>query len=281
MLTRFVLSTVVITTVLALGVATPLQAALFSGTSSNGAVSASAEITISTDVSGNHLLTVVLTNTSAPLATANNGQVVTGVTWGFNPNLSGTLSLFPDSSHNPTLTNATDHIWVVTGSSKGQTTYAINDSTPLGGTWTNKTNDSKFAAAGLGDYGYATTGASGLFAAGTIVGSAPGSANYGLVSDATYGPGSPDTMPNGTGPESLPLVQNSITIQFKYTGNLTYFTESSINEVHFLIGTSGANFAGVSGDNQTAEVPEPASLGLWGIGLAIAGFISRRRLRVD
>jgi hypothetical protein len=122
-----------------------------------------------------------------------------------------------------------------------------------------------------------------LFAAGTIVGSAPGSANYGLVSDATYLT-SPVTLPNGTGPQSLPLVQNSITIRFKYTAfdnNYSNFTASSINEAHFLIGTAGANFEGFKdddNDNQTAEVPEPASLGLWGLGLALAGLVSRRRL---
>jgi hypothetical protein len=256
--------------VFSLAIDASLSAAIsFSGTgpgADGGTVSAQAEFTIA----GNQL-TIVLTNTSAPLHTANNGQVLTGLIWDFSPNLLGTLSLFPDAASNPVHTNATDNTWVVQSAGGGSTTYAIDNSVALGGTWTNA-----LTSASLGDYGYATTGANGLFAAGQIVGPSPGSANYGLVSDATY-LSSPITAPNGYGPQSLPLVQNSITVRFQYNG-ADPFLESNIVGVRFLVGTAGDNFPGEQPpSNIPPVIPEPMSLALWaGLFGAAVGW---RRIR--
>jgi hypothetical protein len=269
---------------LLLCLAVPARAAItFSGTgpgADGGTVSAQAEFSISGNV-----LTIVLTNTSAPTPTGNNGQVVTGVVWSFDPKLDGTLSLY---GVNPQLTNGAptsdpynvdpalsyDHIWVAQQSSSSTTTYGIDDTVQLGGTWTSKTS-SAFADAGVGDFGYATTGADGLFAMGTIVGPKPGSANYGLVSDATYLT-NPVTLPNGTGPQSLPLVQNSITIRFYYDGD--DLDESRIVDAKFLVGTSG-DYVEMQCDTPPNLVPEPASMSVWGVLLVMIGAgCSRRRM---
>jgi hypothetical protein len=261
--------------VVGLAIVIPAEGALvtFAGTGSGadgGTVSAEATFSIS----GN-ILTIVLTNTSST-PTANNGQVLTGVTWDFNPNLAGSLSPFPDASSNPSLTAGSD-IWVTSGSSGGQTTYVIDNNTQLGGTWTSKTSDSTFASAGLGDYGYATTGANGLFAAGTMVGGKTGSANYGLVSASTYLT-DPTTLPNGTGPQSLPLVENSITINFEYTGTDS-FTIDRITGAKFLVGTNGAYFSGAQ--QPLTVLPEPASIIVWGSALLCAGLVFCRRRRAE
>jgi hypothetical protein len=258
-----------------------------SGTGADGGtVSASATFSVGDQLvmEGNHLvsahiLTIVLTNTTTT-PTANNGQVLTGIVWSFDPLLNGTLALYPDSMHNPSLT-ANSHIWVVdaANSGNGQTSYKVDDTRALGGTWTDKTSNPAFT---LGDYGYATTGADGMFQAGTIVGSKPGSANYGLVSATTYLQ-DPVTMANGVGPQSLPLVQNSITIQFRFMGDdpaVATFPAEFVSNVQFLVGTNGTHFGGsppAPGPTPADVVlPEPASMGLWGLGLAIAAMAARR-----
>ncbi len=240
-------------------------AVTFTGTGvgeNSQAVSASVQFSIS----GN-TLTIVLTNTSSS-ATQANGSVITGVVFDFQPDLVGTMSFNP--TNNPTRT-AGSNIYVYHAGNGNSTEVRIDNGTSLGGSYSSSLTDPS-----LGDFGVATTGGNGIFAAGPIA-LGNGGPDYGLVS--------PNTFPNGadgdvflvgnSGPNNLPFVQTSVTFVFTFTGTLT---EGQIAGAEFLVGTSGGHFPGFPPPPESEhQIPEPASLAAWGLGLMLAGTKAFRR----
>jgi hypothetical protein len=228
------------------------------------AVSASVQFS----VSGN-TLTVILANTSVN-PTQSNGSVITGVVFDIEPDLAGSLAFSP--ANNPSLT-AGSNIYVDHSGNGNSQVVRIDNAAPLGGSYTSSLTD-----VSLGDFGVATTGGNGIFAAGPIT-LGNGGPDYGLVAPGTFPAGvdGQTFLVGNSGPNNLPFVQNSVTFVFTFTGTLT---ESQIVGANFLVGTAGDYFPGFPPPTQTG-VPEPASFVAWGIGsLAILGMArlrSRRR----
>lgn len=252
-------------------VAARVDASVFTGGGAYGehgeTVAAKATFTISGTT-----LTITLENTTTH-ATASNGSVITGVTFDIRPDFSndpsdpnyGTLSF--DPTGNPSLTVGSN-IFVDGNTGNGiDQTVAINNSQVLGGSYSSQLTNSS-----LGDFGVATTGGNGIFAAGPIT-LGNGGPDYGLVAAGTFTDGgSAQDRPN-----SLPFVQTSVTFTFNITGTRTLH-ESNIVGASFLVGTAGSHFAGtLQPSNDTTPAPEPTTMAIWGAGLGLAGFARFRR----
>lgn len=196
--------------------------------------SGSAKFTISGDI-----LTLVLTNTTAPRSTAQ-GAAMTGVTFNFS---SGSTSL--------TLTST-----ALTAGSTYWTSKTTNVAPPsLAGSWT-----SAVVSNAQHQYGVATTGFNGWFNGGSIsLGNA--APNYGIVAAGTF-----DGTNVSFGGSQYPFVQNSVTFTFS---GVSGFTEAQITNVKLLFGTDG------TGVIESVKVPTPGSLALIGLG----GLVAMRRRR--
>ena len=222
----------------ALAASSASASVIFNGSGINpevsGAASASAVFSISGDV-----LTVVLTNTTAPRTTAQ-GNALTGV-------------VFDIDGNGPVL-NFTS-IALTSGSEIWTSKTAHNTVNPLAGSWT-----SVLGSSPLAEYGVATSGFNGAFNGGSIsLGNA--SPNYGIVAAGTF-----DGSNVSFGGSQFPFIQNSLTLTFSGASGLS---ESAIANVKFLFGTDGT---GVVGGNL---IPAPGALALLGLG----GITLRRRRR--
>lgn len=175
-------------------------------------------------VSGN-VLTVVLTNTTAP-RTAAQGNALTGVAFDINgPGVTLTLS----------------SISLTAGSSIWTSQTASNTSDPLAGSWTSVLGNNP-----LNKYGAATTGFGGRFNGGSIsLGNS--SPNYGVVAAGTF-TGSPVSF----GGSQFPFIQNSITLTFTGVAGVS---ESMIKDVDILFGTDGTGIV-------KTQVPGPGAMAM-------------------
>lgn len=246
--------------VLSLAVAAlPGQAAvIFNGSGTNpesggGSVSGSAQFS----VSGN-TLTVVLTNSSAA-ATPVRADALTGLAW----NITGASPILTLSSiqlTNPSAGAGQDKIFT--------SKTASNTSDPLSGSWTNQIGSTP-----ISQYGVATTGFNGAFAAGGIS-LGTGGTNYGIVSDGTFPNASASSSFNSS---AFPLIQNSL--MFTFTG-ATGLTDTQFTSVKFLYGTSGQGVVTGSSDGGIglAAVPEPGSVALL-VGMGVLGSVLALRRR--
>lgn len=208
----------------------------FTGTGINPEVgvnaSGSAKFTISGDI-----LTLVLTNTTAPRTTAQ-GNAMTGVTFNFS---SGSTVL----SLTSTAITAGGTYWT------SKTTNAAAPS--LAGSWT-----SAVVSNAQHQYGVATTGFNGWFNGGSIsLGNA--APNYGIVAAGTF-----DGTNVAFGGSQYPFVQSSMTFTFSGASG---FTEAQITNVKLLFGTDGTGVI--------TAVPTPGSLALAGLAGLVAA--RRRR----
>ncbi len=172
--------------------------------------------TASFTLSGNDL-TVVLTNTTRG-GTLSDAGVLTGLTW-----------------QAPGFDNITLKLLSTTASS-----LTPSGGNNISGTWTNTLSSSH----GSDAYGIATSGENGLFDAGTIHKSAPGSAQYGIVANGTNI--NLDGMKN-----HHPFAENSVTFVFSGASGLDL---SQLTDLKAYFGTNGCGVGG------TAAVPEPSSL---------------------
>jgi len=235
-----------------------------SGTAAGVGVSASALFTIS----GN-TLTIVLQNTSASHAAA--VQDVPGST------LTG---LFFDLTGSPTLTPVSSLIAAGSIVQGGACTGTCGASTTnVGGEFGYQaTSFPNGADRGIASSGYLTTGLSGNIgnfnngAAGTDLDN-PASLdgiNFGIISAAA------GFNPNG-GLSGDPLIRDAVT--FTLTGALG-LTEDDISHVSFQYGTSLTETNIVGFDPPPPPgigAPEPASLTLFGLGMAGLAIVRRRR----
>lgn len=232
-----------------------------SGTAAGNPVSASAQFSISGD-----FLTIVLTNT----APSHTGQDKPGST------LTG---LFFDLTGNPTLSS--DSATVTAGSSIIQSSTCnpgpCTGATNVGGEFGYGQNGqdgnafpSGLGSEGIASAGYLTTGLAhnlGNFNGSNL--DNPKSLdgiNFGIVSE-NY------AHPNG-GLAGSPLIQDSVTFVLD---NVLGLDESDISNVSFQYGTgfSEANIPGTP----IMPVPEPAVLGMFGVGLLLLGGFATLRQR--
>lgn len=212
---------------------------VFSGNANNPEVgtnaSGSAEFSISGDV-----LTVVLTNTTAPRTTAQ-GNALTGVTF----DVTGTNPALDLAS---TAMSAGSLLWT----SKTASTASAN----INGSWTDV-----LGASPLGEFGAASTGFGGRFNGGSIsLGNS--SPNYGVVAAGTFD----GTSGVSFGGSQFPFIQSSLTLTFS---GATGMSLSQLANVKVLFGTDG------TGIITTTKVPAPGSVAL----LAMAGVVAGRRRR--
>lgn len=203
----------------------------FSGLGNNPEVNANASGSAQFTISGN-VLTIVLTNTTAPRTTAQ-GNALTGVTFDLSGS-SATLSL--------------TSIALTAGSAIWTNSTTSNTSDPLAGSWTNVLGNSP-----LNKYGAATSGFNGRFNGGSIsLGNA--SPNYGIVAAGTF-TGSPVSF----GGSQFPFIQNSLTLTFTGVAGIS---ESLIKDVDLLFGTDGTGII-------KTTIPAPGATALLGVsGLA-------------
>lgn len=194
-------------------------------------------------VTGN-ILSVTLTNTTAG-GTLAQGDSLTGF-------------VFDVVGASPTLSLTS--IALTAGSSIHTSASAINNASPLSGSWT-----SSLASGGAYDFGAATTGFGGLFQAGTITrGNA--SANYGLIATGT-------SLAHGF--PRFPYIENSLT--FTFSGALG-LTDSQFTNVHLLFGTDGTGvITPPPPEVNIHSTPEPGTLALAAMGGVGMLFMARRR----
>lgn len=211
---------------------------VFSGSGNNPEVGANASGSAEFSISGD-ILTVVLTNTTAPRTTAQ-GNALTGVT-------------FDVTGANPALDLASTAM--TAGSLLWTSKTASTSSANINGSWTDV-----LGASPLGEFGAASTGFAGRFNGGSIsLGNA--SPNYGVVAAGTF---------NGTngvsfGGSQFPFIQTSLTLTFS---GATGMSLASLSNVKILFGTDGTGIV-------ETTVPAPGSVAL----LAMAGVVAGRRRR--
>ena len=225
----------------------PCKAGSFAGSGINAetgdTVAASAVFEISGDT-----LTITLTNTTAG-GSLLRGDILTGLVW--NINGAAPVLGFPTTA-------------LTAGSEIFTSKTASNTSDPVNGSWTNV-----LGATPISQYGVATTGFNGAFAAGTItLGS--GGVDYGAVSNGTF-PAPPGSGTSGSfNASAFPLIQDTLT--FTLTG-ISGVSQPQITDVKFLFGTSGDGIVTAS------AVPEPSTIVLALAALVPLGVIQLHRAR--
>lgn len=212
-------------------------------------VSAALDFTISGNV-----LTLVLANTTAG-GTLLRGDILTGVAFnvaGANPTLTLT---------GVTLTDASDLKFTSkTGPGTSTAPSLSNFSTTLG-------------SSPISEFGLTVTGFDGAFK--NPSGGAGG--KNGIVADGTF-PAPPGAGTSNSFKTAFPLYENSLTFTFAITGGLT---DSRIEDVKFLFGTSGDGVLRGHRVGIENAVPEPASIVSGGLAMALGGIgiVVRRRRR--
>jgi hypothetical protein len=213
-----------------------------------GAVSASADFSIS-----GPNLNIVLSNTT-PGGTAARGDLLTGLIFDIaDPGVAlGSLS---STSLNGSSLLFTD-----------KTTAPFGGA--VSGSWT-----SVMASPPSGRYGVATSGLSGLFSAGEIS-LGGGGENYAIAAAGTF-PAPPGSGTSGSfNASAFPLVQDALHFVLPITqGTLDGF---DFTNVKFAFGSHGDTIPG-TGSFGPASVPEAGSLMVWGVLIAGAAVIYRRR----
>lgn len=233
---RLVRGTASAAIMLALASGAAQAAVTFTGSGNNPETGQTATGSALFSVSGN-LLTVVLTNTTAPRTTAQ-GNALTGVSF----DIDGTG---PSLSLSSTALTAGSLLWT----SKTTSTSSTN----LNGSWT-----SVLGGSPLGEYGASTSGFGSRFNGGSIsLGNA--GPNYGVVAAGTF-----DGTNVSFGGSQFPFIQNSITLTFSGASGLA---ESKIGNVKLLFGTDGTGVV--------TTVPAPAAVALSGI--SSLALLRRRR----
>lgn len=225
--------------VLALATASVAQGAVtFTGSGLNPEVNATASGSAVFSISGN-LLTVTLTNTTAPRTTAQ-GNALTGIAF----DIIGAVPM-------PTLTLVSTSL--APGAQLWTSKTAFSNSANINGSWTNV-----LGSAPLANFGAASTGFAGAFNGGsmTLGNSSP---NYGVVAAGTF-TGSNSVAFGGS---QFPFIQGSLVLTFSGIGNAT---EAQIGNVRMLFGTDGTGVITL--------IPTPGSLAMAAIGGVL---IARRR----